>query len=646
MDPITSHTTEVVEPQKKGTTKQRVDALDETTTRLCCALEGLEEKVEMAESEIHGLHIQLDESQRACAAMTEAATIIPDLQDEMEALRAQLRVLQRAMGNGQALVPKYAPRLRISEPCTYGGAHDAKEVENFLFDMEQYFLTVSIEDEVRKEAIRSQFFPKNVEYQPRRALRDLKHTSSIKEYVKSFSGHMLNIRDMSEKDKLFTFMEGLKPWTRTELQRQKVTDLCTAMGAAECLSDYQTESRKNRPSGSNQAIGGGNRPYRPSSNPNGRECYSQNREGAYQSTRGFQGNYHNSRQENFNGSNINNWNKGKATKDRTDTTPKLKCFLCEGPHRVSECPQKRMVNAHCQLASGGSSSKQEAPQANCHSETDSKEDEDVVGAFSHRCNTLSHRVAEKDDVPLKEAKMEEAKAQICRAKCLMYIDDSEKVKAINSAAQPIARVAKLVLIKVGPFEGRTNLSAVQMDDFKFILGLKFLRDTKTAMLPYFDSLMMMGNKPCGIPTQVGRMGEKRILVMQFSKGFKRNEPYFLCTLRLEEIEEANGPIPNLVKRLIQEFEDIMSDELLKKLPPRRMIDHEIELIPGVKPPARAPYHMSQPEHEELRKQLGEMLESGIIVPAKSPYGAPVLFQKRPMVLLECAATIKPKTRLL
>ncbi|XP_022857861.1 uncharacterized protein LOC111378821, partial [Olea europaea var. sylvestris] len=99
-------------------------------------------------------------------------------------------------------------------------------------------------------------------------------------------------------------------------------------------------------------------------------------------------------------------------------------------------------------------------------------------------------------------------------------------------------------------------------------------------------------------------------------------------IKAEEIEEANGPIPKPVKRLIREFEDIMLEELPKKLPPRRTVDHEIELIPGAKPPARAPYRMSQPELEKLRKQLGEMLESGIIVPAKSPYGAPVLFQKK------------------
>jgi len=153
-----------------------------------------------------------------------------------------------------------------------------------------------------------------------------------------------------------------------------------------------------------------------------------------------------------------------------------------------------MVNAYCQLASGGMSSNQDISQASCHEEIDSEEDEDVVDSFSHRCNTLSHRATENGDVPSKEVKMEESKTCICRAKGLMYIDvkingkpitamvdtgathnylsstevkrlglvlekGSGKVKEINFAAQPIVGVTKSVLLKAGPFEGRTNLSA-------------------------------------------------------------------------------------------------------------------------------------------------------------------------------------------
>lgn len=72
----------------------------------------------------------------------------------------------------------------------------------------------------------------------------------------------------------------------------------------------------------------------------------------------------------------------------------------------------------------------------------------------------------------------------------------------------------------------------------------------------------------------------------------------------------------------------MPDELHNKKPPRREVDHQIDLVPVTKPPARAPYRMSQPELAELRKQLKELLDAGLLQPAKSPYGAPVLFQKK------------------
>ncbi|KAK3023029.1 hypothetical protein RJ639_044819 [Escallonia herrerae] len=82
-----------------------------------------------------------------------------------------------------------------------------------------------------------------------------------------------------------------------------------------------------------------------------------------------------------------------------------------------------------------------------------------------------------------------------------------RVKAINSAAQPVAGIARSVLIKIGPYEGRTNFSVVIMDDFKLILGLEFPRDTKTTVMPCTNSLAMLGNKPCVIPTISPRAGE-------------------------------------------------------------------------------------------------------------------------------------------
>ncbi|KAL2230461.1 UNVERIFIED_CONTAM: Retrovirus-related Pol polyprotein from transposon [Sesamum indicum] len=78
----------------------------------------------------------------------------------------------------------------------------------------------------------------------------------------------------------------------------------------------------------------------------------------------------------------------------------------------------------------------------------------------------------------------------------------------------------------------------------------------------------------------------------------------------------SGPIPGKVKKFFREFDDVIPQELPRKLPPKRAVDYEIELVPGTKHPTKAPYRMSQLELVELRKQLKDMLESGIIKPAK------------------------------
>ncbi|KAA0032944.1 uncharacterized protein E5676_scaffold482G00600 [Cucumis melo var. makuwa] len=114
-----------------------------------------------------------------------------------------------------------------------------------------------------KRELRSQFFPENVEILARRKLRELKHTGSIREYVKQFAGLMLDIRDMSEKDKVFCFVEGLKPWAKTKLYEQRVQDLTSANAAAEWLFDLSNDSQDTRRHPSSSS--GGSRNNRPSS---------------------------------------------------------------------------------------------------------------------------------------------------------------------------------------------------------------------------------------------------------------------------------------------------------------------------------------------------------------------------------------------
>ena len=73
---------------------------------------------------------------------------------------------------------------------------------------------------------------------------------------------------------------------------------------------------------------------------------------------------------------------------------------------------------------------------------------------------------------------------------------------------------------------------------------------------------------------------------------------------------------------------MMPLELPKTFPLRCFVDHKIKLVPGSKPPLKAPYRMSLIKLVEMRNQLTKLLDASYIRPSKAPYGAPVLFQKK------------------
>ncbi|KAL0434978.1 UNVERIFIED_CONTAM: hypothetical protein Sradi_0205700 [Sesamum radiatum] len=292
---------------------------------------------------------------------------IADMRREMEQMSIQIGLLQRAVSNAPVVAHDVGARLRIPEPKAYGGARDAKEVENFLFDMEQYFLAANVVDEARKvstatmyltgdaklwwrtkyaeiqanqvrldtwdllrEAIRVQFFPENVEYNARRALRKLEHT------------------------------------------------------AAERLTDFASETRRDRqttPSPAQNKAGGA-KSFRSNSNRGGGDRKPHAQTGSQGSS-----------------------NRNKPQENRQGAPQRSSgCFLCDGPHRYRDCPKKQLLNALATFTDKASPAKPVEPQAPASGENDPDEDEDNLGAISQWCNTLSHQVAAKKIVPPRAGK--------------------------------------------------------------------------------------------------------------------------------------------------------------------------------------------------------------------------------------------------
>lgn len=140
-----------------------------------------------------------------------------------------------------------------------------------------------------------------------------------------------------------------------------------------------------------------------------------------------------------------------------------------------------------------------------------------------------------------------------------------------------------------------------------------------------------GEKSCMVPTvRAPKQDVKLLSAMQFKKGVRRDEESYLAILKEYDDEELSNEdeVPTEVQDVLDEFKDVMPNALPKKLPPQRVVDHQIELEPGAKPPAMSPYRMAPPELAEMRRQLKELLNAGFIRPSKAPFGAPVLFQKK------------------
>jgi ribulose bisphosphate carboxylase small subunit len=84
------------------------------------------------------------------------------------------------------------------------------------------------------------------------------------------------------------------------------------------------------------------------------------------------------------------------------------------------------------------------------------------------------------------------------------------------------------------------------------------------------------------------------------------------------------PVSIDVSNVLQEFSDMLPEEVLVGLPPLRGIEHQIDLIPGASLPNRAPYRTNPEETKEIQKQVQALLDKGYIRVSLSPCVVPVI----------------------
>eukprot|EP00253_Pinus_taeda_P026225 PITA_26225 len=128
--------------------------------------------------------------------------------------------------------------------------------------------------------------------------------------------------------------------------------------------------------------------------------------------------------------------------------------------------------------------------------------------------------------------------------------------------------------------------------------------------------------------EAAEVNETKALLMsgkQFLNQVENSEMNYAVVRKTRTVlldTEITG-LPIEIQQILEEFMDIVVDDLPDMLPPKRSISHHIDFIPGASLPNKAAYRMSPKDNEEIRKQVQELLDKGLIRESLSPCAVPI-----------------------
>jgi hypothetical protein len=242
------------------------------------------------------------------------------------------------------------------------------------------------------------------------------------------------------------------------------------------------------------------------------------------------------------------------------------------------------------------------------------------------------------------------------------------VKLADGSSQTTCRLVQSFPLYISNRQLRENLLVLPIENFDIILGMPWLRkhnpiiDWSTDTLTFPPSPLQLilaehGITPSSISSSTSSSSLNSISssspspapielchlrARDIKKAIRKNESVFLLLVRrkpgsrdIEFLNHAGADTgvstveQDLTRKITAEFADVFPEELPKGLPPKRFMEHHINLVPGSKPPFRNHHRLSPQDLDELKAEITRLLDLGFIRVAHSPYGCPVVFAKKP-----------------
>jgi hypothetical protein len=126
---------------------------------------------------------------------------------------------------------------------------------------------------------------------------------------------------------------------------------------------------------------------------------------------------------------------------------------------------------------------------------------------------------------------------------------------------------------------------------------------------------------CPDTTIVANSGKELLIEVK-----KKEEPQFILVRKPKIVLTSTrvDDLPEEIQELLEEFVDIVVDELPRSLPPIRSVSHHIDLIPGAIFPNKSAYISTPQENEEVKRQVQELLDKGLVRESLSPCVVPTV----------------------
>ena len=85
-----------------------------------------------------------------------------------------------------------------------------------------------------------------------------------------------------------------------------------------------------------------------------------------------------------------------------------------------------------------------------------------------------------------------------------------------------------------------------------------------------------------------------------------------------------APNHDLLLPLLDEFKDVILDEIPIGFPPMRNIQYRIDLVPGSSLPNKVAYQLNPMQQDKLQRQVNEIIARELIHERMSPCDVPTL----------------------